>query len=206
MKIMQPADTLLYFDPSYKTALKDFTKEIRHLKKSVAKKQQTLVFFCIGSDRATGDCLGPLVGHMLLQHFSNVRKHAHFLPRIYGTLENPVHALNLEKTLEHIQNTYTAPYVVAIDASLGIAEHVGYVTYAPAPLIPGIGVQKKLPQVGDSSIAGIVNRSGLNSHATLQTTHLSTVLNSASFIATGILNAYALPAPGRHEKAVLSFF
>ena len=61
MKIMQPADTLLYFDPSYKTALKDFTKEIRHLKKSVAKKQQTLVFFCIGSDRATGDCLGPLV-------------------------------------------------------------------------------------------------------------------------------------------------
>ena len=51
MKIMQPADTLLYFDPAYKTALKDFTKEIRHLKKSVAKKQQTLVFFCIGSDR-----------------------------------------------------------------------------------------------------------------------------------------------------------
>lgn len=45
MKIMQPADTLLYFDPAYKTALKDFTKEIRHLKKSVAKKQQTLVFF-----------------------------------------------------------------------------------------------------------------------------------------------------------------
>lgn len=38
MKIMQPADTLLYFDPAYKTALKDFTKEIRHLKKSVAKK------------------------------------------------------------------------------------------------------------------------------------------------------------------------
>ena len=159
MKIMQPADTLLYFDPAYKTALKDFTKEIRHLKKSVAKNQQTLVFFCIGSDRATGDCLGPLVGHMLLQHFSNVKKHAHFLPRIYGTLETPVHALNLEKTLEHIQNTYTAPYVVAIDASLGIAEHVGYVTYAPAPLIPGIGVQKKLPQVGDSSITGIVNRS-----------------------------------------------
>ena len=62
MKIMQPADTLLYFDPAYKTALKDFTKEIRHLKKSVAKKQQTLVFFCIGSDRATGDCLGSLVG------------------------------------------------------------------------------------------------------------------------------------------------
>ena len=61
MKIMQPADTLLYFDPAYKTALKDFTKEIRHLKKSVAKKQQTLVFFCIGSDRATGDCLGFLV-------------------------------------------------------------------------------------------------------------------------------------------------
>lgn len=206
MKTTQTTDTLLYFDPSYKTALRDFTKEMRHLKKSVAKKQQTLVFFCIGSDRATGDCLGPLVGHMLLQRFSNVKKHPHFLPRIYGTLENPVHALNLEKTLEHIQNTYAAPYVVAIDASLGIAEHVGYITYAPTPLIPGIGVQKKLPQVGDSSITGIVNRSGSNSHATLQTTHLSTVLDSASFIATGILNAYALTAPVRHEKAFLSLF
>lgn len=198
MKTTQTPDTLLYFDPSYKTALKDFTKEIRHLKKSVAKKQQTLVFFCVGSDRATGDCLGPLVGNMLLQRFCSVKKNPHFLPRIYGTLQNPVHALNLEKTLEHIQNTYMSPYVVAIDASLGIAEHVGYITYAATPLYPGIGVEKKLPQVGDSSITGIVNRSGLNGHVTLQTTHLSDVLDIAFFIASGILNAYSLPAPVRY--------
>ena len=29
-----------------------------------------LVFLCIGSDRVTGDCLGPYIGHQLLEHLN----------------------------------------------------------------------------------------------------------------------------------------
>lgn len=30
------------------------------------KKWTEIVFLCIGSDRVTGDCLGPYIGHLLL--------------------------------------------------------------------------------------------------------------------------------------------
>lgn len=180
---------LTYFNPEQKTALHNFTKQIKQIKKHTVKHRQTLIFFCIGSDRATGDCLGPLVGHMLLNAFSDT-SHPNTLPRIYGTLQNPIHAMNLESSLNHITHAYSNPYIVAVDASLGISEHIGYITLSPGPLVPGIGVQKRLPLVGDTSITGIVNLSGVNGHSTLQTTHLSTVIESASFIANGILNAF----------------
>ena len=47
-----------------------------------------LVFLCIGSDRITGDSLGPLIGYQLSPYCSRVF-------HVYGTLDDPVHALNL---------------------------------------------------------------------------------------------------------------
>lgn len=47
------------------------------------------VIVCIGTDKCIGDCLGPLVGTMLLEKFIP-------LP-VYGTIKSPMHALNLEK-------------------------------------------------------------------------------------------------------------
>ena len=32
------------------------------------KKWTEIVFLCIGSDRITGDCLGPYIGHLLHPH------------------------------------------------------------------------------------------------------------------------------------------
>ena len=69
-------------------------------------------------------------------------------------------------------------------------------------LSPGIGVNKKLPCVGDAFITGIVNSSNSNSHLTLQTTKLSTVVELAEFIAKGILKA----AEKRTELHVCSSF
>lgn len=47
-----------------------------------------LVFLCIGSDRITGDSLGPLIGYQLSPYCSRIF-------HVYGTLDDPVHALNL---------------------------------------------------------------------------------------------------------------
>jgi len=45
---------------------------------------QQLVILCIGTDRSTGDSLGPLVGHKL-KPYINHYEHIHIL----GTLDNP---------------------------------------------------------------------------------------------------------------------
>lgn len=142
--------------------------------------ERPLVFLCIGSDRATGDCLGPLLGHRLCQVFRNS---PYF---VYGTLKEPVHAKNLQETIDKIYQLHENPLIIAIDASLGRSSHVGYYTLGEGPLRPGAGVDKQLPFVGDYYITGIVNISGLLDQMLLQTTRLHTVMSLSDQIFDGI--------------------
>lgn len=152
---------------------------------SCRKPSQSLVFVCIGSDKITGDSLGPLVGHRLSrQALSSVF--------IYGTLSQPVHALNLQETVENIHSRHPDSLIIAIDASLGIRKHIGYLTISRGALEPGLGVRKKLPPVGDISITGIVNTTGTFDHLSLQMTKLSTIVSMADSIVSGVLIAYSL--------------
>ncbi|MCI8372621.1 MAG: spore protease YyaC [Lachnospiraceae bacterium] len=141
------------------------------------------VILCIGTDRVTGDSLGPLIGYKL----SRIN-----LDRIYvyGTLDCPVHAQNLDETLAIIHEEHPNIPIIAIDASLGNKKHLGYITLGKGPLLPGAGVNKDLTAVGDICITGIVNTSGLLEHMLLQTTRLSTVMNLADCIAKAIHFAY----------------
>lgn len=168
-----------YFNVYRSASFSKFVKTLFIHYEECQSKNQDIVFLCIGSDRATGDCLGPIIGHILTKNNKN-------LP-VFGTLSSPVHAQNLSKTIDFIYNTISNPYIIAIDASLGIRQHIGHVTTGYGPLCPGIGVNKKLPCVGDAFITGIVNTSNINSHLTLQTTKLSTVVDLSEFIAQGIL-------------------
>lgn len=166
-----------YFNPNQESALYDF---IRTLSKLIHKHKgfQEVVVICIGSDRATGDSLGPIVGHLL----SMQQKNFH----LFGTLENPVHAKNLEAAIHIIRNNHPNCLLIAIDASLGIEEHIGYITLGEGALAPGVGVSKNLPAVGDLFITGIVNLSGGRSQTLLQTTRLSLVMHQAEFIYQGL--------------------
>lgn len=141
-----------------------------------------IVFLCIGSDRMTGDCLGPYIGCQLShQKYPGIY--------VYGTLETPVHALNLPQVSNRIKALHPDALVIAIDASLGQKKHLGYVTIGNGALYPGAGVQKELPPVGDIHITGIVNIAGILEQLTLQTTRLSTVISLANIITQGILSS-----------------
>jgi putative sporulation protein YyaC len=104
---------------------------------------------------------------------------------VLGTLDNPVHAKNLEEHLQELKS-YRNPFVVGIDASLGKFERIGYVNIKEGPLSPGTGVNKSLPQVGNMHITGIVNMSGFMEIMVLQNTRLSLVMNMANIISKGI--------------------
>ena len=139
-----------------------------------------IVFLCIGTDRVTGDCLGPYVGHRLSSFcFPGIY--------VYGTLVQPVHALNLCDTRKEILSRHPDSLIIAVDASLGQKKHLGYVTIANGALYPGAAVHKKLPPVGHIHITGIVNTAGMLEQLTLQTTRLSTVISIAEQISNGIL-------------------
>ncbi|WP_075983357.1 spore protease YyaC [Bacillus massilinigeriensis] len=147
-----------------------------------------IVFVCIGTDRSTGDSLGPLVG-TLLSDKSISSFH------IYGTLDNPIHAVNLEEKLNEIMNLHFNPFIIGIDACLGRLKSVGYIQLGEGPVKPGAGVNKELPSVGNIHITGIVNVSGFMEFFVLQNTRLSLVLNMAKAIANGIYKANLMYKP-----------
>lgn len=160
-----------------------FCSTLQRISAALKEKNVTPVFLCIGSDRLTGDCLGPLVGHKLKEYFPQ-------FANLYGTLEFPVHALNLCPFLKKIEKNYDRPFLIAIDASLGLHSHVGSVTLSQGGLFPGEGVKKNLPKVGNLSITGIVNSCHGDSELLLQSTRLHLVNELADFIFMGIANGF----------------
>ena len=154
-----------------------------HLLSSREQHFRDLVILCIGSDRITGDSLGPLVGHSLTGYSLS---HTH----VYGTLSHPVHALNLNETVNMLYEQHPHSLTIAVDASLGTKNHVGCLTVSEGPLNPGLGVRKKLPAVGDIAVTGIVNFSGAFDHLLLQSTRLATVVHMADSIVSGIRMAH----------------
>ena len=149
---------------------------------SVIKTNKTIIILCIGTDRSTGDSLGPLIGEKL-----------GFLTRskivLYGNLKNPVHAKNLCDIAKEIECTYKKNYIIAIDASLGSIQNVGKIIVESKPILPGAAMKKNLPPIGDLSITGIVNVSGALEFMVLQNTRLFTVMQLADIISKGIYHS-----------------
>ncbi|SFB29931.1 putative sporulation protein YyaC [Lentibacillus halodurans] len=134
------------------------------------------IIVCIGTDRSTGDALGPLTGSFL----SDMQpKHL----RVYGTLPEPVHATNMEDYVNQIYKLHRHPFIIAVDASLGKTTSVGSIITDIGSLNPGAALNKNLPPIGDIHITGVVNISGFMEYAILQNTRLSLVVDMAKHIA-----------------------
>jgi putative sporulation protein YyaC len=140
---------------------------------------QEIIIVCVGTDRSTGDSLGPLVGFNLSKINTPSLK-------VYGTLAEPVHALNLNDTLTLIENQHDSPFIVAIDACLGQLSSVGSIQIGDGPVKPGAGVKKDLPPVGNIHITGVVNVGGFMEYFVLQNTRLNLVISMAEIIANSI--------------------
>lgn len=143
-----------------------------------------VVYLCIGTDRATGDCLGPLVGTFLQESLSSLN--------LFGSLEHPAHAVNLPDVIEEIHSFYADPVIAAIDASLGSEDRVGYISVQKGSLTPGTALNKSLPTVGDFHISGVVNVGGYLEQMVLQNTRLFVVYRMAELITQGLSEAHIL--------------
>jgi putative sporulation protein YyaC len=140
-----------------------------------------LLFLCIGTDRSTGDSLGPLVGTML--------EEAGY-PLVLGTLEHPLDASNMRNRLA--ADLLSGRKIIAIDACLGQSSSLASYQVSNRPMEPGKSVGKTLPPVGDYSIAAIVNIDGGNKYALLQSTSLYRVMTMAKEIVAAIIAVFPI--------------
>ncbi|MBR2970833.1 MAG: spore protease YyaC [Clostridia bacterium] len=104
------------------------------------------VVMCIGTDSVSGDCLGPLVGQLLISRG---------LPAyVYGTLIRPITALNLTEYYAFIKRKHTST-VIAVDSCVG--KNVGNIYVSHGGLKPGAASGKNLPWVGDISVTAVTS-------------------------------------------------
>lgn len=172
----------IVIDSNSKNAISTLRDTLCEYINPVLSSGKHIILLCIGSDRSTGDSLGPLVGHNL-KFLSRANFH------IFGNLESPVHAKNLNQVLKYINKKFDDPYIIAVDACLGHIQNIGKVFVENKPLKPGSAVNKDLPSIGNLSITGIVNISGALEFMVLQNTRLFTVMQLAELISNGIYHS-----------------
>ncbi len=145
-----------------------------------------ITFFCIGTDRSTGDSFGPLVGSRISELGYNV----------IGTMDNTAHGANLHERMREIPKGHA---IIAVDACLGRPESVGDIRFESGPVRPGAGVGKNLPSIGNYRLIGIVNVGGFMEYFVLQNTRLSFVLQMVQQ-AVELISA-AIPLPSNAAEA-----
>lgn len=143
-------------------------------------KPEEVTFLCIGTDRSTGDSLGPLTGSRLVEYG---------FPHVIGTLPAPCDADNLTRRIAGIAD---GQLIIAIDACLGPHAAVGFYYVSREPLYPAKSVGLSLPAVGHYSLAAVVDVNGPKPYRTLQTTPLHRVMGMAGAIAAAAAGGFGL--------------
>lgn len=167
-----------YYDSE--EATRDITESIIKASKLCSKFDTTKrpIIICVGTDRSSGDSLGPRVGQYL-------KALKDLNAQVIGDIDNPVHATNLETTLSMIPTD--APKII-VDASLGAETSVGAIIISDDGMAPGTGVDKQLEKLDGIGIKGVVNVMATESICALG----DDVLTSKSSINSLILNCTKL--------------
>ena len=69
----------------------------------------------------------------------------------------------------------------------GVGSNIGNIQIREGPILPGKGVGKKLPQIGNYSIVGIVDKIDENNKLSFNNIRLSFILDLAETIALALL-------------------
>lgn len=136
----------------------------------------------IGTDRSTGDALGPLTGEAML------RLGAPDLS-VLGRLADPLHAGNLSRVAARVAAEPDL-LVIAVDAALGPRSLVGSIRLRNGGIAPGRGVGKSLVPIGELAVSAVVGTAGgEDAQAALQSVRLYVVNSLAELIAGALWSA-----------------
>lgn len=149
-------------------------------------RNEEIIFLCIGTDRITGDCLGPLVGSKLkrMLEYYNI-----YNVIVYGCLEEPISYTNAERYIKFIKENYKNPCIVVVDAALSKKENIGKIYITKEKTILGKGINKNTLTIGDISIKAVVGKDykiPKYNFNILQNISLNSVMQLSNILADGI--------------------
>ena len=146
-------------------------KTSAYLEKLLPEPGVSITYFFVGSEHSTGDSFGPLTGTLL-------KRVGH--KNIIGSLDDPVHAKNLDQKIKLIPR---GDFVVAVDATMGSFKELGHLIFRDGPLKPGAALNREeLPSVGQASVLFNVAPVGLANLLMLNSASLNKVWLAANLL------------------------
>lgn len=127
----------------------NFQEYVKNLKNELELDRE-IVFFCIGTDRVIGDCIGPITGSFLKGKFDK--------NKVYGDLDNNLTYENIEEKMDEIYLNFENPYIVAIDAALSNEDNIGKVFIDNNGINFGECLSKNKGHIGDLGIKVVVGK------------------------------------------------
>lgn len=154
------------------------------LKTAVASLYKTKmpVIVCVGTDKAVGDSLGPLVGSKL----ANLLRGKAF---IYGTMSAPVTAKESETIYKTIRFLHPLSKILVVDAGVGSDSEIGLIKVLNGGIKPGLALKKNLSVLGDVSVVGVISPRENACEYLVYKADISAVYKISSVIAAAIANA-----------------
>lgn len=147
---------------------------------SLISAKRAPIIVCIGSDRISGDSLGPITGSMLKKKLR--------LPQIFvlGCLEKTVTAKEVNYLNYFLKETFPNRLIICVDSAVGSFSDVGAIKISDAPISPGSGINKKLAKIGDVSIQGVVAEKGILCAAALSEVRMHMIYKMSDIISDSI--------------------
>lgn len=155
------------------------------LKRLIGDVDTPPVVVCIGSDLAIGDSMGPITGTLLR------RKPSQFTGYVYGDLRSPITAKEIKYIKNYLKQTHPKSKIIVVDAAIGDESEIGLLKVSDTPLRPGSGVNKRLGEIGDVSILGIIAKKTTFSYSQLNLTRLNTVYMMADTASKALQNYFS---------------
>lgn len=149
---------------------------------SALYKTQMPVIICVGTDKAAGDSLGPLVGSKL----NNVLRGKAY---VYGNMQYPVTAKESETIYKTVRFLHPLSKILVVDAGVGDESEIGLIKVLNGGIKPGLALNKNLSVLGDVSIVGITAPRENASEHLIYKADIGAVYKMSSIIAAAVAKA-----------------
>lgn len=142
-----------------------------------------LLFLCIGSEKISGDSVGPIVGSLLKDKYK--------LPfPVLGTEDKPVNGINLPHYVDNIRTYFPEHKIIAIDSAVGSKRDMWSVKIKKGGVVAGGAIASKNPRIGDIGILAVVGEKNSDVLSTLLEAPVDEIERMAEYIAGLIYNVF----------------
>lgn len=161
---------------------KRFVWELRNVI-NLKRKNENIVFLCIGTNMLVGDAFGPVVGSILKKCFSKNNE-----VNIIGDLENVITYSNIKEKFK--SEDYKNHLIVVIDSALSTKSNIGKVFIQNRGLKYAESLKKNNKLIGDISIKAVVGENSNDSFINfnnLQNVSLERIHDMCNIVSNGII-------------------